>query len=44
MMQGQIIHEFEDVIYVMAGAGNVRVYEVDEDGGLVELLPNETAE
>jgi hypothetical protein len=33
------IYEPEDVIYVMAEGGNVRVYEVQEDGSLVEVEP-----
>jgi len=44
MMQGQTIYEFEDVIYVQGGSGNVRAWEVDEDGGLVELLPSDQGE
>lgn len=33
------VHEPEDEVYIMAEGGNVRVYEVQPDGSLIEIEP-----
>lgn len=36
-METKTIYEFEDLVYVMTGTGAVRVYEVGEEGDMIEV-------